>query len=76
MAPSLRWDEAAGTLTISGSPVERQVSVRRVDVEPGRFTGAACGGRLLPVERGSLNGELAYGRMAVGGEVAMFRWRG
>jgi alpha-D-xyloside xylohydrolase len=68
------WDEAGQTLTITGSPVERQVSVRHVGLEPGRCSTALCGGMELPVERGSLNGEEEYGRVAVGQETIILHW--
>jgi hypothetical protein len=68
------WDEAGQTLTITGSPVERQVSARRVGVEPGRFSSAVCGGMDLPVECGSLNGEEEYDRVAVGQETIVLHW--
>jgi alpha-D-xyloside xylohydrolase len=61
------WDQAAGTLTISGSPVTRQVSVRRVGVEGGRLVGAEA--------RGSLNGEPEYERVTVAGRTVTLSWR-
>lgn len=69
------WDEASQALAISGSPVERRVSVRRVGVGPDHPARADCGGRTLPVEGGSLNGEEEYGRAAVGKDTVGFRWR-
>ena len=68
------WDEAAQTLTISGSPVERQLSVRRVGVDSGRWSSAMSGDRELPVERGSLNGGGEYGRVTVGEETIVLHW--
>jgi alpha-D-xyloside xylohydrolase len=67
------WDEATRMLTVSSSPVVRQVSVRRVGVEPARFAVADCAGNPLTTECGSLNGEQDYGRVTVDGQVAAFR---
>jgi alpha-D-xyloside xylohydrolase len=69
------WDEAARTLTISGSPVRRQVSVRCVGLGAGWFAGADCAGIPITTERGSLNGEQDYVRVTVDGP-AVFKFFG
>jgi alpha-glucosidase (family GH31 glycosyl hydrolase) len=71
------WDEAAGTLTISESPVARQVSVRQVGVESVWFVEATCGGQAVTAVRGSLNGEKDYRRVTVAqGQAVALKWRG
>ncbi len=69
------WNEAARMLAISGSPVERQLSVRRVEGELGRFMGAGAAGRSLVVERGSLGGESGYWRVRLSQEPVILEWR-
>jgi alpha-D-xyloside xylohydrolase len=70
------WNEASRTLAICGSPVSRQVSVRHVGGEPGRFAGAECAGTPLCSERGSLNGETEYERVTVDARRVVLKWQG
>ena len=59
-----RWFEATQTVVISNSPIPRQVSLRRVCVEPGQAR-VSCAEKLVPTEQGSLNGEMDYVRFSV-----------
>ena len=69
------WDENAQALTISGSPVERQVSARWVSDQPGRLATAHSAGRSLPLVDGSLNGEPEYRRVTVSGSAVLLTWQ-
>jgi alpha-D-xyloside xylohydrolase len=70
----LTWDESVQRLTVSGSPVERQLSVRRVGGGFGRPTHVDRDGDPLTRERGSLNGEVEYDRVQVDGRTVIFQW--
>jgi alpha-D-xyloside xylohydrolase len=67
------WQEAAQTLTISNSPLTRQISVRRVGVEtsPAQVT---CNGQPIPTMAGSLNGEQDYVRFPVADQTYQVSW--
>ncbi|MGD2039226.1 MAG: glycoside hydrolase family 31 protein [Anaerolineae bacterium] len=69
------WDEAAQELTVTSSPVPRQVSVRRVVEETNPFVTAHSGGQDLTMAAGSLNGEPEYGRVTLSGLPVVFSWR-
>ena len=69
------WDEAARTLTISNSPLVRQVSVRCVGDDACRVAQADCAGQALNIEQCSLNGEPEYARVTVAGPAVVFRWQ-
>lgn len=70
------WDEPSQTLTISDSPLRRQVSVRRVGTAPTLFTAAVCAGSRLPVEESSLSGEAEYRRVWIEGQAVALIWDG
>ena len=70
-----QWEEARQRLTVSASPLRRQVSVRRMGVTPGQPDDATSAGRSLAVARGSLNGEESYGRVVVDGQGVALQWR-
>jgi alpha-glucosidase (family GH31 glycosyl hydrolase) len=70
----LAWDDPTQTLKISGSPLRRQVSVRRVGSEPAGLAKAECAGQPLVVRHGSLNGEQEYERVTVQGPMVVLQW--
>lgn len=67
------WKEATQTLTISQSPHPRQISVRRVGVDPDPVK-ITRSGQPIPIQSGSLNGEVDYVRFQVAEHEYQLSW--